>query len=108
MVGDIVWAPFPFSDLSQAKLRPVLIVADVRDGRERDWIVCEITSGRASHAREIPITSGDMKSGRLRRRNSRVRPDRLTTLDEGIFQRTIGRLTDTKLAEITAAVRNLF
>ena len=108
MVGDIVWAPFPFTNLTQTKLRPVLVISDVRDGRERDWIVCEITSGRVVHTRSIPIAPGDMQSGRLRRNNSRVRPDRMTTLDESVFQQTIARLTDDKLAEITAAVRALF
>ena len=32
-VGDIVLVRFPFSDLSQQKLRPALILADVRTGR---------------------------------------------------------------------------
>ena len=108
MAGDIVWAPFPFTDLTQLKLRPVLILADVRDGRERDWIVCEITSGRTPHAREVPIAPGDLQTGRLRRPNSRARPDRLITLHESLFQRPVGRLTDAKLAEVLAAVRALF
>ncbi len=107
MVGDIIWAPYPFTDLTQAKLRPVLVVADVRDVREDDWIVCEITSGRARHIREIPIARGDLQSGELRR-GSKVRPDRLATLDEKVFEDTIGRLTDAKLAEVLAAVRALF
>jgi len=107
MVGDIIWAPYPFTDLTQAKLRPVLVVADVRDVGEDDWIVCEITSGRARHIREIPIARGDMQTGQLHR-GSKVRPDRLATLDEKVFEDTIGRLTDAKLAEVLAAVRGLF
>ena len=34
--GDVVIVPFPFSDLSQAKRRPALIVAKLRD----DLILC--------------------------------------------------------------------
>ena len=107
MVGDVVWAPFPFTDLTQAKLRPVVVLADVRDLGENDWVVCEITS-QVGHIREIPITHGDMQTGRLRSRNSRARPDRLATLDEKVFVRRIGRLTDAKMAEVLGAVRGLF
>jgi mRNA-degrading endonuclease toxin of MazEF toxin-antitoxin module len=48
-----------------------------------------------------------MQSGQLRP-GSRIRPDRLMTLNETIFQRTIGRLTAAKQAEIAAAMRSLF
>jgi hypothetical protein len=39
--GAVVLPPFPFSDLSQAKLRPAIVLADV--GRD-DWILCQLTS----------------------------------------------------------------
>ena len=107
MTGDIVWAPFPFTNLTAAKTRPALVVADVRDGSEHDWLLCEITTGRVHHAREITIARNDMLAGRLRA-NSRVRPDRMATLNESVFGNYIGRLTDAKLAEILAAVRALF
>ena len=48
-----------------------------------------------------------MKRGRLRFR-SWVRPDRLYTVNERVFRRTIGRLSAAKHAEITITVRSLF
>jgi mRNA interferase MazF len=38
--GAIVLVPFPFSDLSQAKLRPAVTLANA--GRT-DWILCQVT-----------------------------------------------------------------
>ena len=107
MVGDVVWAPFPFTSLRGAKIRPVLVLADAREAGEDDWIVCEITSSSTPHNRAIPIGPGDMQSGRLRR-DSVARPDRLITLNQDVFRRIIGRVTDAKQAEVRAAVRSLF
>ena len=107
MTGDIIWAPFPFTNLTAAKTRPALVVADVIDGTEYDWILCEITTGRVRHDRAIAIARGDMLTGRLRV-NSRIRHDRMATLNESVFGNYIGRLTDAKLAEVLASVRALF
>lgn len=41
--GQIAVLPFPFSDLSQKKLRPALLLADAGRG---DWIACQITTTR--------------------------------------------------------------
>ena len=56
--GTVVLVPFPFSDLSQAKLRPAVVLADVGRG---DWILCQITSNpypglfmKAKHVHGIP------------------------------------------------------
>lgn len=107
MVGDIVLAPFPYSDLSLGKVRPVLLIADVRYPHQADWVVCEITSQSDDRVRQIALAAGDLAVGHLDR-TSWVRPDRLETLTERVFGRPIGRLTDAKTAEIRAAVRSLF
>jgi len=39
--GDIVVVPFPFSDLTEAKRRPALVLAEL-EGEDR--ILCQITS----------------------------------------------------------------
>ena len=45
MVGNIVIARFPYTDLSDVGVRPGLLVGDVRNGRYADWIVCPVTRG---------------------------------------------------------------
>jgi len=55
--------PFPFSDLSQAKLRPAIVLADV--GRD-DWILCQITSTPYGDPRTVPLADDDFAAGSLR------------------------------------------
>jgi mRNA interferase MazF len=39
--GDVVVIPFPFSDLTQSKRRPALVIAELEGD---DLILCQITS----------------------------------------------------------------
>lgn len=41
MKGDVVVVPFPFSDLTQAKWRPALVISALEGD---DLILCQITS----------------------------------------------------------------
>ena len=104
MVGDVVLTPFPFTDLSRVKTRPAVVLANVG---MQDWVLCEITSSSQLRDLYITIGPGDMEGGRLRHR-SWARPDRLTTLNDSVFERRLGRLSTAKHAEIAAAVRSLF
>ena len=104
MFGDVVLTPFPFTDLSQVKTRPAVVLAGVG---MQDWVLCEITSSSQVRGQYIAIDPGDMATGRLKLK-SWARPDRLTTLNDSVFARRLGRLSAAKHAEIAAAVRSLF
>jgi len=96
--GDVVVVPFPFSDLSQAKRRPALVVA-VLSGD--DLILCQITSQRIRDSYAVSITAEDFDSGSLNQ-YSNVRPNRLFTADQQIIVSTAGQLKPEKLDKIIA------
>ncbi len=60
--GDVVVVPFPFSDLSKAKRRPALVIAEVEG---RDLILCQITSQYVKDNYAIQIDNEDFESGGL-------------------------------------------
>jgi len=73
--GDVVVAPFPFSDLSTAKKRPALVLATLMGD---DVILCQITSQAVGDSYAISLTDLDFTSGGLRQA-SHIRPNRLFT-----------------------------
>jgi mRNA interferase MazF len=86
--GDVVVVLFPFSDLSNAKKRPALVLARL-DGD--DVILCQITSRQVMDQYSISIGEGDFMEGSLRQ-DSNVRPNRLFTADCRIIQYRAGHL----------------
>jgi mRNA interferase MazF len=62
--GAIVLVRFPFSDLSQSKLRPAIVLADAGRG---DWILCQVTSNPYSDTRAIMLSDESFRQGGLQR-----------------------------------------
>jgi mRNA-degrading endonuclease toxin of MazEF toxin-antitoxin module len=98
--GDIVVVPFPFSDLTQSKRRPALVLANL-DGD--DVILCQITSQSIRDRYAIPIDNASFESGSLKQR-SNIRPNRLFTADRGIILYRAGRLRDHQIDAAVSAV----
>lgn len=71
--GDVVVVPFPFSDLSNSKRRPALVIAN---STANDIILCKITSKNTTDSYGITITEKDFSSGSLSQ-ISNVRPNKL-------------------------------
>lgn len=94
--GDVVVVPFPFSDLTNAKRRPALVVAGFECD---DLLLCQITSQRIKDRYAVAFDEGDFETGTLRQR-SHVRPNRLFTADRQIILYRVGRLKSGKVAEV--------
>jgi mRNA interferase MazF len=99
-VGDVVLVPFPFSDLSQSKVRPAIVLAAVGRG---DWLLCQITSNPYGDSNAISLEATDLASGNLLRR-SYARPGKLFTASSTLVLRTIGHLTELALGRVLDSV----
>ena len=103
-VGTVVLVRFPFSDLSNAKLRPAVILADAGRG---DWILCQTTSKSYADNGATAITNSDFSSGSLIA-VSYARPGKLFTASAGIMTKIVGELSRSKTSEILKCVAALF
>jgi mRNA interferase MazF len=88
--GDLLLIPFPFTDLSATKRRPVLALTST--DRYGDFIALPITS-RPQSKHAVSITTSDMAVGRLPVA-SWIRTDRVITLNKSLVVKTIGRVSD--------------
>jgi len=98
--GDVVVAPFPFSDLSTTKKRPAVVVA-VLTGN--DVLLCQITSKTIADSYAIPVGDTDFTSGGLHQ-PSNIRPNRLFTAEGKIILYRAGMLTPNKIQEVIAKI----
>jgi len=93
--GDIVVIPFPFSDLSNFKKRPALVISVLKGD---DLILCQITSQNISDDYAISISNEDLASGDLKTK-SNIRPNRIFTADKNIILYKLGNLKENKVIE---------
>lgn len=98
--GEVVLVPFPFSDLSQSKVRPAVCLADAGRG---DWILCQITSKPYGDPAAVPLDAPDFASGGLLVA-SFARPGKLFTAHAGLLVRSVGVLTSASFGRVLSAV----
>ena len=87
---------FPFSDLTQTKRRPALVLASLTGD---DIILCQITSQATRDEYSIILEAADFSSGGLNRVSS-VRPNRLFTADSAIVLYKAGHVSAAKLGTV--------
>jgi mRNA interferase MazF len=104
--GDVVVVPFPFSDFTQAKRRPALVVVDLEGD---DIILCQITSQLNKDNYSITVNENDFKDGNLKQ-ISNIRPNRIFTADTSIILYKVGtlkrRMIDRVIDKIIELVRS--
>jgi len=99
--GQIVLTPFPYTDLSGAKLRPVLILRQA--SRFDDWLVCMVSSkvdqAEAGFDEVLAPADADFTASGLKA-PSVLRLSRLAVLDGALLVGSIGSIGDERLAKV--------
>ena len=94
---------FPFSDLSQTKLRPALVLADAGRG---DCILCQITSNPYGDTSAIELDNASFASGALRA-TSYARPAKLFTANQYLITSQVATLKPEALQRIVQVVTSI-
>ena len=101
--GAVVLVSFPFSDLSQSKLRPAVVLADAGRG---DWILCQITSKPYSDPQAVRIANDDFLTGALHV-TSYARPGKLFTANRRLIVKELGILKNEPFKSTIDAIVDL-
>ena len=95
MFGEVYICEFPFTSGTQGKIRPALVLFDLKD----DAVICRITSVLRSGPFDVTLV-GWQAAGLLK--PSVVRLDCLVTADKTIFARRLGMLDAVDAAKVRA------
>ncbi len=98
--GDLLLVPFPFTDLSAAKRRPVLVITP--SDSYGDFIALPVTSRRQAEY-GLALTAADLISGSLPAA-SWIRTNRVVTLNGSLVVKIVGRVSE---RVVSAAVAQL-
>ncbi len=102
-IGQVVLSLFPFSDLSNQKLRPCLVIGLAEFN---DILLCQITSKRYGSKRAVSLATKDFSKG-LIVVDSFIRPDKIATLDQEMIVQKLGVLKIAKLSEVKASLKKV-
>ena len=104
---DILLTRFPFSDLVGSKVRPVPVLSnDAYNRRFSDILICAITSNPRPHEYATDLAAKDLEQGILKV-ESKVRADTITSIEQEIVLKKIGRVRNEKYRQLVRLVEEL-
>jgi len=107
--GDVVLVPFPFTDLSQTKLRPAVVLWV--DPQGPDITLCFVSSQNLKDTTldEVILTPDEAEFAQTGLKvASKIRVARMVTLERRLLQRRLGGLGQQQLQRLNKALKFAF
>ncbi|MBI3623732.1 type II toxin-antitoxin system PemK/MazF family toxin [Candidatus Pacearchaeota archaeon] len=104
---DLLLVPFPFSDQSSRKVRPVIVISnDEFNQHSEDILVVGVTSNVSKDKYSVKLDNKDLEEGKLLT-NCIVKVENILRLDRGLIIKKIGKTNKEKLKEIINIFNNI-
>jgi mRNA interferase MazF len=107
--GDIVLVPFPFTDLSQTKLRPGVVLWV--DPQGQDVTLCFISSQNLENITpdEVYLAPGESEFLQTGLKvSSKIRVAKVVTLERRLLQKRLGQLGEKQIERLNKALKFAF
>lgn len=96
---DLLLVPFPFSDQSGRKIRPVIVISNnLFNGHSEDVIVVGATSNVKKERYALPLANNDLEEGKLFT-NCMIKVENILRLEKGLIIKKIGKIKEEKFKE---------
>lgn len=104
---EIYLVPFPYSNLQEGKIRPVLIVSNKKYNKKtEDLIVCAISS-KIEKEHAVHINTKNLCEGKLYK-ESIIKYDSIFKIEKTLLKKRIGTLNDKTFIEVKKKIISLF
>ncbi len=106
--GEIVLLPYPFSNFDGAKVRPALVVSNnFFNKKSDDCVMVPLTTVMKEEPYSVLINQENLSSGKLLK-SSRVRADKIFSVEKGLVVMKIGRVNDDTFKKVKAEIFKIF
>lgn len=104
---DLLLVPFPFSDQSGKKVRPVIIISNNEFNKfSEDVIVVGVTSNISKDKYTINLTDKDMEEGKLFT-SCCIKVENILKLDKELIIKKIGKISMDTLKKIISKLNEI-
>ena len=105
---DILLVPFPFSDQSGKKVRPVLVLSNNSYNRfGDDTIVCAITSNLKVNKYSLIIDERNLENGKLYEKSC-IKVDTVLKINKNLVIKNIGMLNTPAFRKVIDILEGIF
>jgi len=104
---SIVLVPFPYSDQTGNKVRPALIISNLKFNKNDDVILCAITSSIKDRPYSIIIDSNDTINKKLYDK-SQIRIDTITRIKKDLIIKEIDILNEKTFKKVLEVLNSIF
>ncbi len=106
--GEIALVPFPFSDLSRQKVRPVLILSNNKYNQfSSDILVCGLTTNLKPTSYSVLVTPDDVEGKDKLRHKSKIKVDAIVSLDQKLLIKSIAKLKSSLFKKVINEINKL-
>lgn len=104
---DIMLVPFPFSDQSGKKVRPVIVISNKEfNNHSEDLVVCGLTSNISKDKYAVRLSKNDLEEGKLFSQCS-IKCENILKIDRELIIKKIGKINKKKFQDTITIINEI-